>query len=56
MENFLELLKKRRSCRRFTGEPVSEEAVANIMKAALMSPSGHRVNPWEFVLVEDKEM
>jgi nitroreductase len=56
MENFLELLKKRRSCRRFTDEPVSEEAVANIMRAALMSPSGHRVNPWEFVLVEDKEM
>ena len=26
------------------------------MKAALMSPSGHRFNPWEFVLVEDKEV
>lgn len=56
MESFLELLKKRRSCRRFTDEPVDENAVCNIMKAALMSPSGHRINPWEFVLVEDKEM
>lgn len=56
MENFLELLKKRRSCRRFTGESVDKETVANIMRAALMSPSGHRVNPWEFVLVEDKDM
>lgn len=56
MENFLELLKNRRSCRRFTDEPVNKEAVANIMRAALMAPSGHRVNPWEFVLVEDKEM
>ncbi len=56
MENFLDLLKRRRSCRRFTGEPVDENAVCNIMKAALMSPSGHRINPWEFVLVEDKEM
>lgn len=55
MENFLELLKNRRSCRRFTGEPVEQEAVANIMRAALMAPSGHRVNPWEFVLVEDRE-
>ena len=27
-----------------------------LMKAALMSPSGHRYNPWEFVLVEDKEV
>lgn len=56
MENFLELLKKRRSCRRFSGEPVDKDTVANIMRAALMSPSGHRINPWEFVLVEDKDM
>ena len=56
MENFIELLKKRRSCRRFTGEPVSQESVANIMRAALMSPSGHRINPWEFILVEDREV
>ncbi len=56
MENFLELLKNRRSSRLFTGEPVSKEAVCDIMRAALMSPSGHRYNPWEFILVEDKEM
>ena len=56
MENFLELLKNRRSSRVFTGEPVSEENVCTLMKAALMSPSGHRINPWEFILVEDKEM
>ena len=56
MENFLELLKNRRSCRRFTDETVDKEAVANIMRAALMSPSGHRINPWEFILVEEKDM
>ena len=56
MENFLELLKNRRSTRVFTGEPVSEDNVCTLMKAALMSPSGHRYNPWEFVLVEDKEV
>lgn len=56
MENLLSLLKKRRSCRRFTGESVAQEAVVNILKAALMAPSGHRINPWEFVLVEDKNM
>ena len=54
MENFLELLKKRRSSRVFTDEPVDKETVCNLMKAALMSPSGHRINPWEFIMVEDK--
>ena len=52
----MELLKRRRSSRIFTGEPVDKDMVCDLMKAALMSPSGHRINPWEFVLVEDKEM
>lgn len=56
MENFLELLKNRRSSRLFTEEPLNKETVCDIMKAALMAPSGHRINPWEFILIEDKEM
>ncbi len=54
MENFLELLKQRRSTRVFTDELIDKETVCNLMRAVLMSPSGHRINPWEFVLVEDK--
>ena len=56
MDNFLELLKHRRSCRLFTEQPVEEDKVCDLMKAALMSPSGHRINPWEFIMVDDKEM
>lgn len=56
MDNFLDLLKRRRTSRLFTGEPVDKDVVCDIMKAALMSPSGRRINPWEFILVEDKEM
>ena len=56
MENFLELLRKRRSSRVFTDELIDKDTVCNLMKAVLMSPSGRRINPWEFVLVEDKAM
>lgn len=52
----MELLKRRRSSRLFTGEAVDKDVVCDLMRAALMSPSGHRVNPWEFVLVDDKDM
>ena len=38
----------------FTGEPVDKDTVCDLMRAALMSPSGHRINPWEFILVDDK--
>lgn len=55
MNSYFDLLKNRRSCRLFTGEPVDKEDVCKLMKAALMSPSGHRYNPWEFILVEDKD-
>lgn len=55
MEHFSELIKRRRSTRKFTEEKLSEEQVLSIMKAALMSPSSKRANPWQFVLVDDPE-
>lgn len=38
MENFSELIKKRRSMRKFTGEELSQEEVVALLKAALMAP------------------
>ena len=55
MENFTELLKRRRSTRKFTSEKISEDQVVELMKAALMSPSSKRSTPWEFVLVDEPE-
>ena len=56
MNNFTSLIKQRRSTRRFTEELLSPEQVEMILKAALMSPSSKSKNPWEFVVIEDKEM
>ena len=55
MKNFLELLKSRRTCRQFTNESVSKESIEYILEAAHLSPSGHRIKPWDFIVVEDKE-
>ena len=56
MENFSELIKKRRSTRRFTDEELSQDEVVALLKAALMSPSSKHSNCWQFVVVDDKEM
>ena len=56
MTDFQQLIISRRSTRKFTDEPLSPEQVETIMKAALMSPSSKSTNPWQFLLVEDKEM
>ena len=56
MESFAELIKKRRSIRKFTNQLLSPEQVESLLKAVLMAPSSKRSNAWQFVLVENKEM
>jgi nitroreductase len=52
---FSELIKQRRSIRKFTEEPLTEEEIRLLTKAALMSPASKSSNPWHFILVSDKE-
>lgn len=56
MESFAELIKRRRSIRKFTNQLLSPEQVESLLKAALMAPSSKRSNAWQFVIVEDKEV
>lgn len=41
--------------RKFTSQELTQDEVVALMKAALMSPSSKRKNPWQFVVVDDKE-
>lgn len=41
--------------RKFTEQELSQDEVVSLLKAALMSPSSKRSNPWQFVVVDDKE-
>lgn len=45
----------RRSIRRFEDKPVEQEKVERILKAGMQSPSAHNLQPWEFMVVTDKE-
>ena len=56
MENFSELIKNRRSMRKFTEEELSQEQVVTLLKADLMSPTSKRSNSWQFIAVDDKEI
>ncbi len=51
----LELLKKRRSIRSFKPDPVPDEYIQRIIEAALWAPSGSDSQPWEFIVIKDKE-
>ena len=52
----LELITSRRSVRKFTGEPVPEEAIEKILEAGRWAPSGLNNQPWRFALVRDETL
>jgi nitroreductase len=51
----LEAIRMRRSVRAFTGDAVSEEEVQRLIEAARWAPSAGNLQPWEFVIVRDRE-
>lgn len=55
METFEQLCQQRRSIRKYTAQPVEKEKLDYILRCALMSPSGKRLNPWEFYVLTDAE-
>lgn len=52
----IELLRKRRSIRKFTAEKIDPEAVETLIEAALRAPSSRGKTPWEFILVDNPEI
>ena len=56
MKAMLDLIRTRRSIRRFTGETVGDEMLRTIMDAGTWAPSGLNNQPWRFVVVKDPEV
>ena len=52
---FDEVIKKRRSIRKYTEEKITEEQIYEILKAAFYSPSASNRRPWHFIVVSDEE-
>jgi len=52
----IDLLRKRRSIRKFTSEKIPAESIKALTEAALRSPSSKGSNPWEFILVDDPDL
>ena len=50
---FNEVVKKRRTTRQFTSEPVPKETVERIIKAGLSAPSFDHCRKWNFIILTD---
>ena len=53
---FYDLLKSRRSIRKFQNREVEKDKTDTILKSALLAPSSRARRPWEFIAVTDREL
>ncbi|WP_434626898.1 nitroreductase family protein [Chromobacterium sp. CV08] len=49
-------IRRRKTVREFTSQPVPREVIENALLAAGTAPSGANHQPWHFVVVEDAEL
>ena len=54
--NFLDLVKARKSVRRYQDRPVARELIDQCLEAARLAPSSCNSQPWSFLVVDDPEI
>ena len=54
MNEFVELIKSRRSIRGYEKRPISKEILSDIIDAARLAPSANNMQPWEFTVITEK--
>jgi len=52
----LEAIRRRRSVRNYTGEPIPKEDLERIVDAGRLAASGSNLQPWDFIVVTDQAM
>jgi len=54
MTSILEIIKNRRSLRRYQQRPVPQQTIETILEAAIWSPSAHNRQPWRFAVIQEQ--
>lgn len=54
--DIFELIKTRRSIRKFTDKPVPDEVIDRIIEAGIWAPSGLNNQPWKFAVIKDSDL
>jgi len=52
---FYDVIRTRRSIRRFLKKPVPDDVLDRVLEAARVAPSGDNRQPWRFVVVKDEQ-
>jgi len=46
----------RRSIRKYDDKPIADDTIREILDAAMMAPSAGNAQPWQFIVVNDREI
>ena len=52
----MDTIYRRRSIRKYTGEPVSDEVLMAVVKAGMNAPSAGNQQPWHFVIIDQRPL
>ena len=52
----IELLRNRRSIRKYTDKSIEPEKIELLKEAVLRSPSSRNFDPWEYIFVDEREL
>ncbi len=52
----IEAIRQRRSVRKYTGDPIPREHLEQIVDAGRLAATGNNRQPWDFIVVTDREM
>ncbi len=53
---FQQLVRSRRSIRRYLEKPIEREKILTCIEAARLAPSADNVQPWRFLIIDDPEL
>jgi nitroreductase len=56
MVDALEAIQTRRSVRKYEKSEINDEIVEKLLSAAMSAPSAVNQQPWEFIVIKDREM
>jgi nitroreductase len=54
-KDLIQTIFARRSIRKYTSDPVSEEDIQTLLETAMAAPSASNRKPWQFVVVTERE-
>lgn len=51
----MDIISNRRSIRKYEDRPIEKEKIEKLLRAAMQAPSAVNQQPWEFIVVENKD-